>query len=106
MTQEESIIWTRSLTKTYRIYPGPRTLLRELLSRKLLHEQVAALRDISLSIAPGEAFGVVGDNGSGKSTLLKILAGTCCATGGELAVQGRVSALLELAPASIQNSPE
>ena len=96
MTQEESIIWTRSLTKTYRIYPGPRTLLRELLSRKLLHEQVAALRDISLSIAPGEAFGVVGDNGSGKSTLLKILAGTCCATGGELAVQGRVSALLEL----------
>ena len=96
MTQEENIIHTRGLTKTYRIYPGPRTLLREVLSRKSLHEQVLALQDISFSIARGETFGVIGDNGSGKSTLLKILAGTCYATTGEVTVQGQVSALLEL----------
>jgi ABC-2 type transport system ATP-binding protein len=55
-----------------------------------------ALRDISLMIQPGESVGIVGVNGSGKSTLLKMLTGTMVPTVGDLAVGGKVGALIEL----------
>jgi len=55
-----------------------------------------ALRDVSLSIASGETFGLIGENGAGKSTLLKIVAGTLRPSCGEAVIRGRVAALLEL----------
>jgi homopolymeric O-antigen transport system ATP-binding protein len=57
---------------------------------------VAALTGVSFEVAPGETVGVVGANGSGKSTLLKLLAGILRPTEGEIAVGGRLAALLEL----------
>ena len=59
-------------------------------------EAIVALDDVSFSVAPGEAFGVIGGNGSGKSTLLKVVAGILKPTAGRVAVAGRVAALIEL----------
>jgi ABC-type polysaccharide/polyol phosphate transport system ATPase subunit len=59
-------------------------------------ETVEALSNVSFSVARGETFGVIGANGSGKSTLLKLVAGIFKPTAGRLAVDGKVSALIEL----------
>ena len=55
-----------------------------------------AVDDVSLEIATGEFFGIVGRNGSGKSTLLKCIAGIYKADSGELALNGRLSPFIEL----------
>jgi lipopolysaccharide transport system ATP-binding protein len=55
-----------------------------------------ALRDVSFTIAPGEAVGLIGHNGAGKSTLLRLICGLGRATRGRVAINGRVAALLEL----------
>lgn len=54
------------------------------------------LRDLSLTVNPGDCIGVIGPNGSGKSTLLKIITGILPPTHGDVIVRGRVSSLLEL----------
>jgi len=59
-------------------------------------EEHWVLKDINFSINPGEAVGIVGQNGAGKSTLLKLITGTTCPTIGNVQLQGRVAAILEL----------
>jgi ABC-type polysaccharide/polyol phosphate transport system ATPase subunit len=94
----------RSLSKVYRRFLHRhqfRTLKSALLSGSVLRdlspdETFTALHDVSFEVAKGSTFGVIGENGSGKSTLLKILAGITRPTGGEVEVEGRVSALIEL----------
>jgi ABC-type polysaccharide/polyol phosphate transport system ATPase subunit len=64
--------------------------------RRNSYRDLWALKDVSLSIRPGEAVAIIGRNGSGKSTLLKVIAGVFAPTEGTCAVKGAVSALIEL----------
>jgi lipopolysaccharide transport system ATP-binding protein len=59
-------------------------------------EEFWALRDVSLTVQPGEALGVIGPNGVGKSTILKLIAGIVHPTTGRISLRGRVGALIEV----------
>lgn len=86
------------VSKSYSIYDAPGDRLKELatFNQRRFHTDYWALRDVSFEIQRGETFCVVGENGSGKSTLLQICAGILQPTAGEVMVNGRVAALLEL----------
>ncbi|RZI41655.1 ABC transporter ATP-binding protein [Herbaspirillum sp. HC18] len=60
------------------------------------HQLKWVMRDVSFSLQPGEAVGIIGINGAGKSTLLKMITGTTQPTTGSVEISGRVAALLEL----------
>ena len=98
MQNKDIAICVDNVTKIYKLYEKPSDRLKEALglSRKKLHKEHYALRDINMSIFQGETVGIIGTNGSGKSTILKIITGVLNPTKGNLSVNGRISALLEL----------
>lgn len=96
MTQSDIAICAKALSKTYKIYPSPRAMLMERLTGRPRHTAFTALDNVSLSVKRGSVMGIMGPNGAGKSTLLKLITGTIQPTAGQIEVQGRVSAILEL----------
>jgi lipopolysaccharide transport system ATP-binding protein len=86
------------LNKAYKQYASRWARLAEWVipGRKVHHHLHWVLQDISFTLKPGEAMGIIGINGAGKSTLLKMIAGTIQPTLGEIKVNGRLAALLEL----------
>lgn len=91
-----SAIRLDGVSKHYRLYHSPLERLREIVTGRPRHHDVHALHPIDLDIPHGEVVGVVGNNGAGKSTLLKLVTGTLAPSTGGVAVNGRISALLEL----------
>ena len=93
-----------NVSKVYRRYARKRqfaTLKSAILDGSLLadlkpDETFQALRNVSFSVPKGCTYGVIGSNGSGKSTLLKCVAGITRPTEGDVKVDGRISALIEL----------
>lgn len=86
------------VTKIYKLYDKPTDRLKESLglTRKKLSKDHYALNDVSIQVKRGETVGIIGTNGSGKSTILKIITGVLNPTMGEVSIDGRISALLEL----------
>lgn len=92
----------RGISKRYAIWEMPSARLLAPI-RKLLGMEnstgathFTAVNNVSLDVWPGECLGIIGRNGAGKSTLLQIIAGTLNPSEGEVRVNGRVAALLEL----------
>lgn len=87
-----------NLSKIYKLYDKPIDRLKEALSitKKKMHKDYYALKDINIEIKKGEILGIVGTNGSGKSTILKIITGVLTPTNGTVDINGKISALLEL----------
>jgi len=88
----------KGATRTFRVYHDRSRTLKEVLVRRkrAAFTERYALRDVDLSIDPGERVAIVGRNGSGKSTLLKLVAGILPPQTGDVAVAGHVSSMLEL----------
>ena len=86
------------LEKVYKLYDKPSDRLKEALhiGRGKHHTEHRALKGVNMAIRQGECVGIIGTNGSGKSTILKIITGVLSPTAGNVEVNGRISALLEL----------
>ena len=91
------ILEVKNIYKSYRTYNSEiwRILSWFGIKHKAIQENYT-LKNISFSIKEGEAIGVVGQNGAGKSTLLKIITGTLHPSKGEIKVNGKIAAILEL----------
>lgn len=98
MEDEKIAIRVTNLEKVYKLYNKPSDRVKEALGfgMKKRHTPHHALSGINLTIHRGETVGIIGTNGSGKSTILKIITGVLNPTAGEVEVNGRISALLEL----------
>jgi lipopolysaccharide transport system ATP-binding protein len=117
MLSDELAIRIQNLSKCYQIYEKPQDRLKQAIWLKMgrtvsrilrifgncitlpsrpYYREFWAIRDVSFKVKKGETVGIIGRNGSGKSTLLQMIAGTLTPTSGNIKVQGRIAALLEL----------
>jgi len=86
------------------IYNSLRDLIPTLTGRLFRQQELSrrddrdfwALQDLCFEVKRGEAFGLIGENGAGKSTALKILSRIMRPSKGEMVVNGRLSALIEV----------
>jgi lipopolysaccharide transport system ATP-binding protein len=95
------VIEASNVTKTFRRHrPDRPHTFQEVLARGFKGirstERFWALRDVSFTVAPGRAVGIIGTNGSGKSTLLRLVGGVGKVDLGSVKVAGRIGALLDL----------
>lgn len=88
-----------NVSKLYKLYDKPSDRFKEALGlagKKKLYKEHYALHNLSFDIKKGECVGIIGTNGAGKSTILKIITGVLNPTEGNVHIDGRISALLEL----------
>lgn len=92
------VIRARDLSKIYRLYAKPHHRILDLLGlmRPERYKEHTALDRVSIEIRRGEKIAVIGRNGAGKSTFLKLVTQVIRPTSGELEVQGKVQALLQI----------
>jgi len=88
----------KNVSKKYRLYNSPHERFLEAMHpfKKKYHKEFWAVKDISFDVPQGKTVGIIGRNGCGKSTLLQLICSVLKPTSGEIVVNGRISALLEL----------
>lgn len=95
---ENYAIRVKDISKVYRLYDKPSDRFKEALglSKTCRYKEHYALHNVSFDVKKGETVGIIGTNGSGKSTILKIITGVLNPSEGNVEIDGRISALLEL----------
>lgn len=101
MSSNEVVIDVNNISKCFEIYNKPSDRLKQFVSSgmgldKKYYKEYWALNNVSFQVQRGETVGILGGNGAGKSTLLQIICNTLTPTSGNITVQGRIAALLEL----------
>jgi ABC-type polysaccharide/polyol phosphate transport system ATPase subunit len=88
------------VSKRYRIQSETESRKSGLLARvqglRAQKKDFWAVKDVSFEVRRGESLGIIGHNGAGKSTILKLLSNITTPTHGEITINGRLSALLEV----------
>ncbi len=90
------VIKFENVSKVYKLYSSTRKRLLGIFIKKIGYKKKRAVDGVSFEIERGESVALFGKNGAGKSTILKMITGVAFPTEGEIVVNGRVSALLEL----------
>ena len=96
MVEDKVVIKFKNVTKMYKLYKNDKKRFLGLFFKNVKYTEKKAVNDVSFEIKKGESVALFGKNGAGKSTILKLITGVTFATKGEIEVDGRVSALLEL----------
>lgn len=94
----KNAIEVNNINKIYKLYHKPMDRLFDSLgfAHGIKPTEFYALKDMSFNVKKGETVGIIGTNGSGKSTILKIITGVLNQSSGDVKVEGKISALLEL----------
>lgn len=92
----EKVIEFKKVSKIYKLYKNDKRRLLSIFFKKIPYKEKKAVNNVSFEIKRGESVAIFGKNGAGKSTILKMITGVTFPTSGEINVNGRVSALLEL----------
>ncbi len=93
---QETVIKFKNVTKIYKLFKNDKKRLLSIFFKNIEYKEKKAVDNVSFDIKKGESVAIFGKNGAGKSTILKIITGVTFPTKGEVSVNGRVSALLEL----------
>lgn len=94
--EKETVVKFDNVTKLYKLYKSDKERFKGLFSSKVKYKENRAVKNLSFEVHKGESLALFGRNGAGKSTILKMITGVCYPTEGEVYVDGKVSALLEL----------
>ena len=90
------VISFKGVTKEYKLYKSDRARFKSMFLPNVPFKRKKAVNDLSFEVHKGEGVALIGRNGAGKSTILKMITGVSYPTKGEIFVDGKISALLEL----------
>ena len=93
---KDTVIKFQNVTKNYKLFSSTRKRLLSIFFKNIKYKEKKAVDEVSFEIKRGDSVALFGKNGAGKSTVLKMITGVSFPTSGEIEVNGRVSALLEL----------
>lgn len=91
-----TVIELNNVTKIYKLFSSSKKRFLATFKKSVTYKEKTAISEVSFSVKEGEAVALLGRNGAGKSTILKMITGVSFPTYGEVSVNGRVGALLEL----------
>ncbi|MDR1953508.1 MAG: ABC transporter ATP-binding protein [Clostridiales Family XIII bacterium] len=93
---KKTVVEFKNVTKIYKLFKSDKLRLLSVFYKGVKYTEKRAVDDISFTIKQGESVALIGRNGAGKSTILKMITDVTFPTTGDILVEGRVSALLEL----------